>query len=304
VGDDLVFQVNGTADTVTVKLWFTSSWYYIETVQFDNGTSWNLTQIAAQVPLAFDGTPGADTINGWGGIDIINGLGGNDTINGQGGNDQLDGGDGDDAVNGGDGIDTLLGSAGNDTLIGGNGDDTMDGGDDDDVLSDGVGNNTFRGGPGNDTITGTGTHEGGPGNDTLASSDQFFADTYVFNVGDGKDAVTEYGYPNSSSYYDTLRFGPGILPANVTLSRVGDDLVFQVNGTADTVTVKLWFTSSWYYIETVQFDNGTSWNLATIQSKIPLAINVAPPDPTQRLVFSDANPAQFLALVQTQAARY
>src|SRR5205085_6318994 len=94
---------------------------------------------------------------------------------------------------GGDGDDQLLGGAGTDTLSGGNGNDTLDGGDGDDTISDNYNTNVMRGGAGNDSIDGRGTFEGGTGNDVLTADDYYSADTYIFNLGDGKRSEERRG---------------------------------------------------------------------------------------------------------------
>src|SRR6185437_12918611 len=122
--------------------------------------------------------------------------------------------------------DLVLGGDGNDTLRGNAGNDTIEGGDGDDVIIDTEGTNVLRGGAGNDTITGYGTLEGGTGNDTLVSNLWNSATTYLFNLGDGQDTISDYTYGN---YADTLVFGAGIAAADVTVTRSGDDLIFRIN---------------------------------------------------------------------------
>ncbi len=263
-GNDLTFRVNET-DEVKVKNWFTDpGWYGIERVQFADGTLWTTTQLQALVPQAYVATASGETIQGWDGIDIIDGAGGNDTINAAAGNDQLAGGDGNDTINAGTGNDTALGGAGNDTLNGDTGDDVLEGGDGDDTFYDLWGANVVRGGAGNDTVQALGTIEGGTGNDTLTGTGA--SNTYLFNVGDGQDTINELG---NSTNPDTLSFGAGIAPADLTLVRSGNDLTFRVSGT-DEVKVKNWFTDpGWYGVERVQFADGTLWTTAQLQALVP-----------------------------------
>ncbi|MCP4410961.1 MAG: hypothetical protein GY808_00070, partial [Gammaproteobacteria bacterium] len=89
------------------------------------------------------------------------------------------GGDGNDSLHGNTGSDLLYGGNGNDTLIVSTGTNVLDGGAGDDTLSaTQAGAHTFIGGTGNDTITGS----------TLPN------DTYVFNLGDGQDVITDNSY--------------------------------------------------------------------------------------------------------------
>jgi Ca2+-binding RTX toxin-like protein len=243
-GNDLVFKVSST-DQVTVKDWYVVEYWhsrqYIENVQFADGTLWTLDTLLS-TPIASVGTATADTINGWEGKDVIEGYGGDDS---------LDGGYGDDIINGGDGNDTL---------------------------TDLYGANTLKGGAGSDTITGVGTMEGGTGDDVITAGNFYSADTYVFNLGDGKDSINDYGYPDlygDPQYADTLKFGAGIAASAVALSRSGNDLVFKVSAT-DQVSVKDWYVArEWndygdHHIENVQFADGTLWTLDTLRN-MPIA---------------------------------
>jgi len=84
-----------------------------------------------------------------------------------------------------------------------------------------------------------------------------WADTYVFNLGDGKDTIIEWGYESRT---DVLRFGAGISASSLVVSRTGTDLVISVSA-SDQVTIKDWFRADNYegysYIEQFQFANGT-----------------------------------------------
>ncbi|MDN3224961.1 calcium-binding protein, partial [Pseudomonas nunensis] len=109
---------------------------------------------------------------------------------------------------------------------------------------------------------------GGSGNDTLTGG--YFADTYLFNLGDGQDTITDYDGGNLAT--DTLRFGAGILASDITTRRVNSDLVFMHNNGTDQLTFKGWFDSaassagvvSYNVIERVEFADGTFWTWADI----------------------------------------
>jgi Ca2+-binding RTX toxin-like protein len=250
-GNDLILQLNAF-DRLTIAHWFESSYYYIEEFQFDNGTKWTPSTLTSRT-IGVSGSSGNDSIDGWSGRDSITGMAGNDTLNGNDSND------------------VLLGGDGQDSLDGGQGDDTLDGGNGDDQIYDYSGFNTLTGGAGNDTLRGHGLFSGGTGND-LMLIDQWAdpytnsGDTYLINFGDGQDTISEYGHPNQTQYpnsQDIVRFGPGISPDSITVSRTGNDLILQLNA-FDRLTVARWFESSYYYIEEFQFDNGTKWTVDTI----------------------------------------
>ena len=128
-------------------------------------------------------------------------------------------------------------------------------------INDASGANVLRGGAGVDTINGNGTIEGGTGNDLLTGGSS--STLYVYNLGDGIDTITDYGY-GAASYADTLQFGAGITPASVTLIRTGNDLTFRISET-DQITVKNWFSDVYYNaIENVTFADGTVWTHAAM----------------------------------------
>jgi hypothetical protein len=61
------------------------------------------------------------------------------------------------------------------------------------------GNNTLVGGAGNNTIRSRSTFSGSRGDDLLQASDAWFGDTYLFQIGDGKDDINDLGYMGTDS---------------------------------------------------------------------------------------------------------
>ncbi len=167
----------------------------------------------------------------------INGIG-NDADNvlyGNLANNRLEGGLGDDRLVDDVGLDTLDGGAGNDTLIAGLHDDIV------------------IGGSGNDTL------DGGTGNDT-----------YLFASGFGQDVINNY---DESADTDRIKFAATISPADVLLSKSGDDLVLRINGTTDQIKISNYFAPfvtflTPYQIEQITFDDGTLWNRTAIDARI------------------------------------
>src|SRR5438094_3166333 len=175
---------------------------------------------------------------------------GNDTLYGVGGNDQLFGNSGNDTLVGGTGNDTLNGGAGNDTY-------RFDLGDGQDHLQTGFLDDTLRFGStiapsaisyrrlGNDLVfshtNGTDkiTVDGWYGPSTTALNQVMFEadgttlsygtltnggmninDQYNYAAGQGAVLIEDWGGN------DTLTFAAGIAKADITRSRVGQDLVF------------------------------------------------------------------------------
>ncbi|BBH13558.1 calcium-binding protein [Chromobacterium haemolyticum] len=160
----------------------------------------------------------------------------------------------------------FIGTSGNDVLKGGKGHDLLDGGDGDDVLIGGGGNDTLKGGAGNDVLISAGGGvsilEGGKGNDTLKGGGS--QDIYVFNLGDGRDVVINNSLNVSVSHQSEIRFGAGISVTDITVVRVGDDVLLQhVNG-VDSVLIQGWFTSQSNWVGGVVFADGSSWTSVQI----------------------------------------
>ncbi|WP_445989419.1 calcium-binding protein [Chromobacterium haemolyticum] len=160
----------------------------------------------------------------------------------------------------------FIGTSGNDVLKGGKGHDLLDGGDGDDVLIGGGGNDTLKGGAGNDVLISAGGGvsilEGGKGNDTLKGAGS--QDIYVFNLGDGRDVVINNSLNVSVSHQSEIRFGAGISVTDITVVRVGDDVLLQhVNG-VDSVLIQGWFTSQSNWVGGVVFADGSSWTSVQI----------------------------------------
>jgi hypothetical protein len=140
--------------------------------------------VSPVTPYRLQGTDGNDTL--WG----ENGFFSNaNTIFAGAGDDRIFGGDGDDSLFGGAGDDIIYGQADNDDLHGELGDD---------ILRGGLGADTLYGGDGNDQLDGgdmTGMDDSADKLDGGLGSDQLFGgqgdDTYIYNTGDGFDAIAD-----------------------------------------------------------------------------------------------------------------
>ncbi|HEX9198152.1 MAG TPA: calcium-binding protein, partial [Acidobacteriaceae bacterium] len=216
-GDDLVLTINdpsnpnpdpAAVDQITIRNWALGSNYWIENVQFADGTTLHSADLNA---IAETGTEGNDVLTGFLGLGLTyRGLGGDDTINAQGGNDTIYGGDGNDTItdlggsnyiDGGGGDDTIAAQSGNDTIYGGDGNDMItdtggsnyiSGGGGDDTIAAQSGNDTIYGGEGNDTITDSGGAnfiDGGAGDDTVVVSGSSLGNNTLLG-GDGSDVLS------------------------------------------------------------------------------------------------------------------
>jgi Ca2+-binding RTX toxin-like protein len=111
--------------------------------------------------------------------------------------------------------DEMFGYAGNDNIRGSIGNDTIFGGDGDDILF---------GGPGNDVLLGGSGHNG-----------------YMFYRGDGHDILAAEAIPAGSIRTGVLHFATNILPLDARYKRSGDNLVVNLQGTTDSITIQQFF---------------------------------------------------------------
>lgn len=241
------------ADQMRIENWVDAN-SRIETFSFADGTNINVSTMLA----AYAGTNGSDQISGDSATNWLSGGAGNDVLSGLAGDDILSGGDGDD---------TLVGGAGADRLYGGNGSDTADysasqagvnvslvagamnsGGDaQGDILSDienitgsasndiligNAGNNTLLGNAGDDTL------DGGGGTDTLMGGGGY--DTYKFASGYGSTIISN-STTGGTTDSGELDLAAGITSQDLWLVQSEQDLVIDVLGSTDKVTVVGWF---------------------------------------------------------------
>jgi Ca2+-binding RTX toxin-like protein len=124
----------------------------------------------------------------------------------------------------------------------------------------------YRGTSGNDSITASFWSEtlaGGLGNDYLRGNAG--NDTYIYASGDGNDTVDNAS--GSTTEIDTLKF-TDLNASDLTLSRVGIDLMVNVNATGETIKLAYQFnsqTENWG-IEKFEFADGGTWDLQTINA--------------------------------------
>ncbi|MBU2957290.1 CAP domain-containing protein [Paracoccus sp. 1_MG-2023] len=169
---------------------------------------------------SISGQGGNDWIAGYAGDDWLAGNAGNDWIAGGGGFDSIFGGQGHDRLAGGDNADTIAGGAGADALHGGNGHDLLYGGNWNDRLDGDANADTLHGQAGNDLLKGGQGYDrlyGGNGADTLSGGTEADvmtggagADIFVFEQGDGRDRITDFGNGYDRLYVDEALVGDDI----------------------------------------------------------------------------------------------
>jgi Ca2+-binding RTX toxin-like protein len=144
-----------------------------------------------------------------------------------------------------DGDDVIHGSHLSDDIVALDGNDTINGGTDDDWIYGEGGNDEISGGTGNDYLI------GGNGDDT-----------YVFNQGDGTDTIwDESGVEGANA----IRFGPGIIPADLTLSYEETTLIIRVGTEGDEIRLGGFDREDVlgpHAVEIFRFDDGTEMTYA------------------------------------------
>jgi Ca2+-binding RTX toxin-like protein len=158
--------------------------------------------------------------------------------------------------------DYLSGSSGTDIIGGGDGNDVIDGGTNSDTLFGGAGADLLIGGEGNDLLSGG----RGGGFGRADGQDDRAADTYLFRLGDGNDAIDAKA-DGQSEPLDVIRFGQGIELADISISNIFDA------DTAGGAYVLIRYSSSDSIkltpgtekgIKEIQFADGTSVLLGTL----------------------------------------
>lgn len=141
-------------------------------------------------------------------------------------------------------------TASEDSYTGTTGNDQYDGGSGDDLLNGDAGNDTLYGDTGNDVLVG-----------------DLGANTYFFGWGDGVDTLVISPTSAGAGQSDTLRFGYGITMADISVSNDFGDLVLSLRGSNDRVFVQDYLANPSQYNFTVQFSDGSAWDMAAFLRK-------------------------------------
>ena len=101
------------------------------------------------------------------------------------------------------------------------------------------------------------------------------SDIYLFGKGDGQDTII-YDSESVAAKLNVLQFKSDVLPSEIIATRSNDNLVLSIAGTSDKVTINYLFyndnpANSNNPIQQVQFDDGTTWDVAALTAKVMAA---------------------------------
>jgi len=279
--NSLAFLLPGGQDALVINGWYASAANRIGTIEFADGTIWTPANVPTSTSLrTFIGDSNNNSLTGTTSADSLYGYAGNDTLTGNSGNDLLVGGLGNDTLNGGNGADTylieamdgsdIITNAATDTVqfgLGVTASDLSYERSENDLLIRWGSNVTtmwdwYAGGaPAAITFAGGSS---APSISEIGTLGQNVASNYQFARGTGIRTLSDWGD------FDTLTFGTGIQPADVTASRTGLNLVLTVGpGSTDQVVVTGWFNGPINQIEEFRFSDS-----ATIISADSLTANL------------------------------
>jgi len=137
------------------------------------------------------------------------------------------------------------------------GGDYLEGSADANVIDGQAGDDKLIGNGGADTLT------GGAGDDT-----------YSFGRGDGADLIDNIGEGASA---DKVKFGATIDTDQLWFRQVGNDLVVDVIGTTDSVTVDEWFASADNRVDTLETADGSTLDDGNVQNLVSAMAEFSPP---------------------------
>jgi len=269
LGSSLLIKHTNGVDEIQINNWYISSNYQLARLEFSDGAILTGSQIDIL---------GRQTTLGTNGNDFLVGSALNETLYGLDGNDDIYGNEGDDVIIGGKGNDTVTGGPGTDIFRFGLGDgsDTINATNVDrlifsqdirsnDISVERVGSNlVFHHVNGTDSVTINGWYANTTSQLSMvtfeADGDVWLADelsvmgtnishNYAFTIGIGNQSIEDWGGN------DSLTFGSGIADADITITRIGENLKFShVNGIDSTVVLG-WFKDPAKQIETVRFSS-------------------------------------------------
>ena len=125
-----------------------------------------------------------------------------------------------------------------------------------DVIVGTTGADSLSGQGGNDSLT------GGLGDDSLNGGGG--SDTYIYNIGDGNDTITEAATYDST--VDKLVLGTGLTPDKVVIARSGSDLTLSFTGQDGSIKLAGEDVGNGGGLEQIVFGDGTTWSKQDLEA--------------------------------------
>jgi len=167
--------------------------------------------------------------------------------------------------------------------------DTLNGDAKANVINGYLGNDTINGGAGDDVLN------GGAGNDTLVGGQG--ADEYDFGRSGGQDTINAYDTDGS---VDKLVVGTGVGTSQLWFTQSGNDLVMNIVGSSDSVTVQNWYGGANQKLDRIQLANGTYATTSDVEA-LRSAMSAFNPPPLGQTTL---DPTVAQALAPTLAASW
>lgn len=128
---------------------------------------------------------------------------------------------------------------------------------------------------------------------TTTDNGSYNNDTYLFNLGDGMDQVSD------AQGTDMLQFGDSIATDQLWFERSGNDLKVSVIGLDDSVTIAHWYTSSSNQTEQIHTATGDLLNNNMVDQLVNAMAVFSPPMPDQTSLPIDMQDTLQLVIVAT-----
>jgi hypothetical protein len=107
----------------------------------------------------------------------------------------------------------------------------------------------------------------------LQSTDVWFGDTYLFEIGDGKDVINDLGYMDT----DFIIFGDGINADMIWFQKSGSDLEVTRIGSTDGLSIKNWYANSFQQIERFRSGDGKILSNTNVDALVSAMAALTPP---------------------------
>lgn len=267
----------------------------VDNASYQNSALRVTVSLASVTPRDYDGSSHIRNLTGSDYDDVLSGDQQDNSIFGGAGNDTIAGGAGNDTLDGGSGINTVsfadnpngvtvdlwqgtaqTGYGGSDVLshfqnvIGSDHGDKLYGDTGDNVLTGGAGDDLLDGGVGNDTLIGGGGD-----------------DTYEYNY--NKLTIVN-GVSSNSGATGRLQLGSALQPSSLWFSRSGNDLVIDMLGQSNGITVKGWFANAYSQLEYLVLPDGSKITASAVTGLATAMTNYAAAHPTYNPQSSNVMP--------------